>query len=922
MAVGDGRSGGTVITTSSDLGTVSTDTVPSGVTDINQVTCPTANGCYALGTTATGPVLLAGAVGQTAPQTDTWAVIAPPSTNFTNLSSIACPTSSPTSSTCEVTGSAAVGTSPSAPEILRLDGDPTSLATDATWLPTFTTDSLPTFNSSPTVSSLEEIACPTSTECLAVATGDSTSPTDPTILTATIGANGASTWSDETFPTGAGSITGLSCTPSTCLAIGTMPAASPTSAPAPAVWTGDLTGSPHGWARVPTGPNGIPTSVLAVTSVACGQPATTDTADCSITAATSLAAPGQLLEGSLTGGTWVWNFSNAPSGSTVLYYTGVACEAPASASRSTCAAAGATASGPIIVSSSTGPSGTWTSQTPSALANTPTNSANTTGTSPLNATVTGIPLEITPAAISNWTTPVSAGAASNATELPNTLYPYSSGYSVAAGDCQAEANSTSIAPLLAATRRDGLGHRPLGAAPVASGQCKRGAGQRGHRRHHVNVLRRVRRPIHAPGHRRRWGDRSRRSLRQLQLHRDRWSNDHFADDHLYGQRQLGEHSRHHAHRPRGSLLRARARRGAIIMTATRLCHPHRGPRFYPSHPKGVRDDTGMTLTELLIASTLLVVLLTVVMTSMNLISSVTDNVSAQYEESDQAVPALAPLEALVRSEVEPGPTTAVGAPTPGFGVDTPAVAPATADTISGIGNFSLTFYANIGTAYHNVTGGSGTTAGPAMIVAEELDQSGNPVTSASSCLSATPCSFQVREYLPTVDSFGVSSCPFTTPPPAPPPMPDLTPPPPCSYSSKYAVITNVLHVVNNPSLQSGGGPTQPIFTYDILDTTNDLSFQLASSEVQSGTILLSEARGYPAPGTNTVNLTSCAPPNGSYPTCPADAIQSVGIDLTIGVAGSGSDGNVENQVIAYRFTPASVPLFLPTYPYLYSSSVG
>ncbi len=100
---------------------------------------------------------------------------------------------------------------------------------------------------------------------------------------------------------------------------------------------------------------------------------------------------------------------------------------------------------------------------------------------------------------------------------------------------------------------------------------------------------------------------------------------------------------------------------------------------------------------------------------------------------------------------------------------------------------------------------------------------------------------------------------------------------------------------------------------------NDLAFQLTSPEVQSGTIQLTTSRGYPAPGTNTVSLTSCAAPSGAYPTCPADAIQSVGIDLMIGVKGSGDNGNVENQTIVYRYpeSPDS-----STYPYQYSGTVG
>ncbi len=341
---------------------------------------------------------------------------------------------------------------------------------------------------------------------------------------------------------------------------------------------------------------------------------------------------------------------------------------------------------------------------------------------------------------------------------------------------------------------------------------------------------------------------------------------------------------------------------------------------FRKHPRHLRDDEGMTLTELLIASTLLVVLLTVVMTSMSLVSRVTDNVSSQYEENDQALPALAPMQSLIRAEVEPGPTTLIGAPTPGFGVDKPSASLPTPDAISGIGNFSLTFYTNIGSAYHNVTG-AGTTAGPAMIVAGEYDSSGNAVNpnlpNPSQCNTSTPCSFQVREYLPHVhNDSGSSSCPFTTSV-APPPTPDPTPPAPCQYTSTYTLVTNVLDVINDPSQQSGGAPTQPIFTYDILDTTVDAAFELTPSEVQTGTIQLSAARGYPSP--TTASLTSCAAPISTYTTCPADAIQSVGIDLMIGVKGSGDNGNVENQTIVYRYpeSPES-----STYPYQYSGTVG
>ena len=112
------------------------------------------------------------------------------------------------------------------------------------------------------------------------------------------------------------------------------------------------------------------------------------------------------------------------------------------------------------------------------------------------------------------------------------------------------------------------------------------------------------------------------------------------------------------------------------------------------HRRRHYDDDGMTLTELLIASTLLVVLLTVVMLTMNVVDSVTTSVGAQYQEFDQALPALAPLQQLLRAEVEPAPTSY---PPPTALLRTTPTPP-----FASIGNYSLTFYANIGMADGNV----------------------------------------------------------------------------------------------------------------------------------------------------------------------------------------------------------------------------
>jgi prepilin-type N-terminal cleavage/methylation domain-containing protein len=334
------------------------------------------------------------------------------------------------------------------------------------------------------------------------------------------------------------------------------------------------------------------------------------------------------------------------------------------------------------------------------------------------------------------------------------------------------------------------------------------------------------------------------------------------------------------------------RRSADRETAHRLRH---------------RDDAGFSLTELLIASTLLVVLLTVVMISVSLVSSVTDNVTSQYEEYDQAIPALAPLQSLIRAEVEPGPATGTGAPTPGFGAIT---------------NSSLTFYANIGTAYGDVDS-AGSTAGPAEIVAEEIASDGQTVASpTTSCTVTQPCSFQVREYLPKLSNVngvlyptcpvfdaGINAANPQVPTEASPN--NQVPIGPCLYRSSYTLVSNVLDVVNSPLAN------QPIFTYSVLDSTNSLNFTLTPTEVQTGTIQLNQHPGYPS-NAPSLQLNSCSAPGGSYPTCPLDAIQSVGIDLWIAVKGAGSQ-KVDNDSVVYRYPEPSPNA---SYPYQYSTTTG
>ena len=78
-----------------------------------------------------------------------------------------------------------------------------------------------------------------------------------------------------------------------------------------------------------------------------------------------------------------------------------------------------------------------------------------------------------------------------------------------------------------------------------------------------------------------------------------------------------------------------------------------------------RDDAGVTLVELTLASTFMLIVLTLVGVTMSVITNIEGSVTSQYAEYDQALPALAPVQALLRAEVEPAPVNG-GVPTPGF----------------------------------------------------------------------------------------------------------------------------------------------------------------------------------------------------------------------------------------------------------------
>jgi prepilin-type N-terminal cleavage/methylation domain-containing protein len=340
-----------------------------------------------------------------------------------------------------------------------------------------------------------------------------------------------------------------------------------------------------------------------------------------------------------------------------------------------------------------------------------------------------------------------------------------------------------------------------------------------------------------------------------------------------------------------------------------------------------RDDDGMTMVELMITSSVLVILLGMVFVSMSLIDDVSTNVSSQYQEFDQALPALAPFHSLLAAQIEPGPPTLSTT-----GAADPLMQQPTLDVpnppFESIGNFAVTFYANIGTAYGNTVSCpagqpscTGSTAGPARIVAAELNQAGQTVSSSSTCSAKTPCSLQVRMYLPQTGltlGAGAPSCPIlwgsslqTTP---------------CNYTSDYRLLANVQDVVNNPNPSVGA--IQPVFSYTFFDpggtydaiTYPQHAIALTATEVDSQLLTGLAALGYPA---DTQSLGACNNPWSNYPppaiACPADAIQSVGLDLMVAKPGATAQGTVENSLVVYRYaqSPGS-----STIPFQYSETQG
>ena len=473
IGVGYGTAGGVIIRGSTGASPgVGVDTLPtlSGggtITGLTQVTCPSATQCVATGTTSTGvAVALSGTIGSSSggctAGSDCWTADTLPA-NVTSLSSLQCPTTG--------TGCVALATTTTASAPVIVSG-PVSTGTWAAGS-----------YSGVTVSALSQVVCPTLTSCMAIGTGKiGSGSSGPVVLSGVvtggsgIGSTGSSVaWTADTYnPTtiSLSSLSSIVCpvtgTTPKCLIAGTGTSGGNTGAlflygaPAgplaaefplvssvtissitqvtcpsstqcvliglssgtPVIFTGTINPAPataDTWAS-----DTVPSLSGTVTGL--GQIVCPAASNCVIAASgTSASAPAGFLFDTTNGTSW--SNVSLPAADNVLYFDGIACT---SGTSGTCAAVGATAAGAVILTSTNGPAGGWSDVTPNGLA----------GNHP-----TGIPIEIDNSSLSPsaYVNAVQPGYITTISQIP-LLFPFQAGYSMWAGDCQAEVNCVQRGP--------------------------------------------------------------------------------------------------------------------------------------------------------------------------------------------------------------------------------------------------------------------------------------------------------------------------------------------------------------------------------------------------------------------------------------------------------------------------------------------
>jgi hypothetical protein len=295
---------------------------------------------------------------------------------------------------------------------------------------------------------------------------------------------------------------------------------------------------------------------------------------------------------------------------------------------------------------------------------------------------------------------------------------------------------------------------------------------------------------------------------------------------------------------------------------------------------GDHDEDGLTLVELLVAFTALIVLLTILSTALTAYLNAGTNVISSYQATDQLLPSSIIIQRLIRSQVEPAPTP-TATPSPPT-CSAAANIPCPAFLKGTVGTYSTTFYANIGD-----------TNGPGKIVMSAP----TPTKAPGSKFYSTV--FTVTQYpaCPNPPSNALPGC--TTSTPACPFL--VTTTAPCSWSTSGKVLVTISGVVNGPTYLTNNTPPT-IFTYNTLDPYSSAYTAGAGGAAGAGGIL----PGFNACTAPTLDVTG----NPTSSNCPPDMIQSVGVDLQVDVQGTPIQ---ENAFVVYRLSSAS---------YLYSPLVG
>ena len=288
-----------------------------------------------------------------------------------------------------------------------------------------------------------------------------------------------------------------------------------------------------------------------------------------------------------------------------------------------------------------------------------------------------------------------------------------------------------------------------------------------------------------------------------------------------------------------------------------------------------RDDSGLTLVELLVAFATMLILFVIVASAVTAYLSVSTKVISSYQTRDQIVPATLVIQRLFRSEVEPAPSpTSASQVTTGSGTanQCPTLnAPCPPFVLGTPTGTSVQFYANLGT----LTVGGTAYPGPALVT-----------MTASAPTKCSGCAFYTSTFTATEQPPNAGTCPTS-----------VTSTAHCVYGTVAA--TTLVYV---PSVVNGQtnllNPSTPILTYNTKDPFAGTITNGATSFSTCG-----------APTTRVIN--SLTVPVASN--CPADDIQSVQVDLQVLVSGVRPETYQEDSFVVYRLTSTS---------FLYSPYLG